>query len=318
MITMLVGDITEYLARAAQTMSPTATMIDQSNYQTIKDGVYYISLGDFTDIAEFSQALSRADTLIYCPPQGKWSDNSKDRYNMESNTKFHLKYWYNSKNVVGITLDSSDRYLGLSDIRRNQHTAQLWVAGCSISHGIGLKDDSDRYGIKLSAMLDLPVSFLTAPGSSIQWQADQILRSDIKDNDTVVWGVTGWRRFAYYHLGCVSHVNVHYYHLHPEFNQLIDVTILEDHNNLIYQSITAIAQVVNFCQKVGAKLILAGMLTDDLIIDHMLTFKNFIPLFGARGFSIPEGFVDVGNDNSHPGVKSHQWYAEQIYARIRE
>jgi hypothetical protein len=315
---MLVGDITEYLARAARAMSPTATMLDQNNYQKIEDGVYYISLGDFTDIAEFNQALSRADTLIYCPPQGKWSDNSTDRFSMESNTKFHLKYWYNSKNVVGITLDSSDKYLGLSDVRRSKHTAQLWVAGCSVSHGIGLKDESDRYGVKLSAMLDLPVSFLTRSGSSIQWQADQILRSDIKDNDIVVWGVTGWNRFVYYRLDSVSHVNISYYQRHPEFNQLIDVTSLSDQDNLIYQSITAIVQVVNFCQKVGAKLILAGVLTDDLIIDYLLPFKNFIPLFGAKGFSVPEGFVDAGHDNIHPGVKSHQWYAEQIYARIKE
>ena len=62
----------------------------------------------------------------------------------------------------------------------------LWTAGCSVTHGMGVSE-SERWGNILSEYLDMPEISLSMNGASIKWTADQILRSDIKRGDVVVW-----------------------------------------------------------------------------------------------------------------------------------
>ena len=67
----------------------------------------------------------------------------------------------------------------------------LWITGCSITHGIGVSKEQ-RYADLLEKKLGLPTVLLTQSGSSIAWQTDQLLQSDIRAGDLVVWGLTSF------------------------------------------------------------------------------------------------------------------------------
>ena len=186
---------------------------------------------------------------------------------------------------------------------RKTTDSQLWVAGCSITYGIGV-ETHQRYGNLLSNFLELPVSSLALPGTSIEWATDQLIRSDIQSTDYVVIGLTDHRRFSYWCNNKLQKVNVGYYQLNPNFNQTISVErLLDDH--LIYQSLTALHRLSNFCSKVNVKFIIAGLLSDDIFSKYINEFPNFINLYQRE-------FIDLGEDNYHPGIKTHQWYANEI------
>ena len=86
-------------------------------------------------------------------------------------------------------------------------------------------------------------------------------------------------------------------------------------DHVVYQSVTSIFQVINFCQKAKAKLVLAALL-DDHIINYIQNFPNLIVLYKLWGRDIENQFLDVGTDSKHPGIKTHEFYANQIYQKL--
>ena len=163
----------------------------------------------------------------------------------------------------------------------------------------------------------MPVSFLTESGSSIMWAADQILRSDIRPGDIVIWGLTRCCRFPYYD-NKVLHILSRYYEYYPEFNNIININRL-DEPNMIYRSVTKILQVVNFCKKAGAKLILAGVLVDNDFLPYLIGLDEYLHCSGTSTNlerTSPE-FIDYGIDNEHPGPLTHRMYADKILSFIK-
>lgn len=312
-ITIFVGDVSEDLRLAAQHADAQARLITESNWQNLSAGTYYASLGDFSSLKVFVDTLEQADTLIYSPP-AQWSDSRQDHSYMKIWTEFYLLYFKNRKHVVMNynkilpQQESVDR-LALSDHRKS-NDPQLWIAGCSISHGTGINSDQ-RYGQLLSKEFDLPVSFLTAEASSIVWAADQILRSDIRANDIVVWGLTTFNRFPFYHEGRVEHVYTSYYDRYPEFNQIVNVDRLDDDNS-IYQNLIHIHAVINFCRKIQARLYIFGLLVDYQDVKWVANLSEYLHLSGRFGVDANNMYLDFGTDGRHPGPQMHQWYFEQM------
>lgn len=300
MITFFVGDGGLELSLKAKTMDSSAQLLTEDTCNDINPGVYYISLGDFSNDKEFVSALRKADWLIYSPPV-VW-----DNADMQYWTEYHLLRLKNITQVtgldVGIPVDKNVM-LELADNRKTEDR-QLWSVGCSVTHGQGVTT-TQRYGQLIADYMQLPASFLTCSGSSITWAADQILRSDIRKNDIVIWGLPNWGRIPYYDstTKIVKHVTPWYYDQYPNFITVISPDRLSDHD-LLYQSITSIYQVINFCNKIEAKLIIAGLLIDNDFISYTTNIPNYIHLFDT--------FIDVGNDNKHPGPLTHKWYSEEI------
>jgi hypothetical protein len=317
-ITILVGDVTDYLAQEAIQLDPEARLITRENCKNLIRGVYYTSLGDLDTLHDFIQTLEQAQHLIYCPPPS-WSDEKKSVSYMKIWTEYYLLYFLNRKKVsnqnkLPLIPEGKQVMLGLVDERKTESN-QLWVAGCSISHGVGVDPDL-RYGQLLSQQLDLPVSFLTRSGSSLQWAADQILRSDIRAGDTVVWGLTNFARFSYYSDGRVQHINAGYYELNPEFNQAVSIERLDD-DNLVYQGLGRIHAVINFCEKIQARLFLFGLLIDQHELKWVVDLPNYTQFYACFGFD--QGlFLDLGTDNEHPGPVMHQWYCDQMLNIIKQ
>jgi len=198
------------------------------------------------------------------------------------------------------------KMLNLSNIRKS-NDAQIWIAGCSISHGMGVKDH-ERYGELIAKELNLPVSFLTAPGSSIRWASDQILRSDIRPNDIIFWGLTSCHRFSCWDelTQEIVHTALRQYDDHYLDRRFLKILINKQFlasDQMIYESLVSIHNVLNCCNKNNITLILSTLIQGVEI--YLQGVDNFVPLSTDR-------HLDRGTDNSHPGPKSHQFFKEKM------
>lgn len=187
---------------------------------------------------------------------------------------------------------------------RKSDDSQIWIAGCSISHGIGVVNHA-RYGELIARELNLSVSFLTAPGSSIRWASDQILRSDIRSGDIIFWGITSCHRFS-----CWSDLDQKIVHtvLGQYDNQKFLRTLVNKQylasDQMIYESLISVHNVLNFCNKNNIILILSTLIPG--MESYLQGFNNFVSL------SADNTRLDQGSDSSHPGPKTHQFFKEKM------
>jgi hypothetical protein len=316
MITLYVGDVTDEVRIAAHTYDPTTTLLTSQNYTNLTAGTYYVSLGDFENLQQFVDALAQASVLVYVPVES-WSDTKNQHSYMKHWTEFYLMF-FKDKKTVSIDTDAKisnelDSWLDLTAHRQTE-SAQLWITGCSTTHGVGV-DEHERYGQLIADKLNLPVSFLTKSGSSIIWSADQLLRSDLRGGDIVVWGLTNVGRFPYYDNDKLNHVNFKTYEQDPAFDKVIGLDHLSNKNNH-YRTVTAIHQVVNYCQKLGVKLYFAGILVDSYFLPYLTNLPNYTQLFGHYAGDHELKFLDIGTDNLHPGPLTHQYYASTLLDKI--
>ena len=318
MITVYLGDVSEYLSQQARADDPNSQLITQKNYKDLAPGTYYTSLGDLGDITHLADVLRSADRVVYSPPpDNHWSDSVNGKSAMKKWLEDYLAIFRLYNQVDNFSVEApgdKSEMLQLSDTRKT-NDQQLWIAGCSFSHGIGVEPDQ-RYGHLLSNQLNLPVSFLTAPGSSVVWAADQILRSDIRENDLVIWGVTTLPRIPHFYKGKLSNVRASTY-TRKIFGQELDFNyfISED---VTYRSVVSMFQVINYCKKINAKLLLVSMLDDgtllnyikDETVDCLMLYK----LWGREDLAWP----DMAHDLEHPGPITHQFYSDAIIKKISQ
>lgn len=315
MIRILVGDTDVYLHHESKKYSINASLINESNFQNLLPGTYYTSLGDFNSMQSFIQTLNQADEIIYCPPD-KWSDLNRKKFSaMEDWTIFYCLYFKDRKIVKNIEQfyqkEIYEQILKLEDDRKTDQP-QLWTVGCSVANGDFI-NKQDRYGQLISDHYKKPVSFLTAKGSSIQWAADQILRSDIRENDIVLWGITAQDRFPYFENNAVTHATRSYYEHCAYINKLVSIEVLgSDH--MTYLALTNIYKVINFCKITKSHLFLHGIVPDRSFLRILHSVPNYSHLTGFFGFS-PE-FLDYGEDDRHPGPKTHEWFASELIKKI--
>jgi hypothetical protein len=281
----------------------------------------YTSLGDLSkDISQVLNLLSCADKIFYCPPM-VWSDKkpvdvTDPTNSIQGMTETLLQLLPDSVKVAGLpTFDFvKDTPIVLSDLRKTDQS-QLWIAGCSISHGIGV-EKTETYGSLLADVLGLECSFLTRPGSAINWAADQILRSDINSGDIVVWALTNWCRITHVHNHkLLPGVNGLSYETFPEYHDIISFDNLFSHQTY-YNHLYSIQQVINYCQKIGAKLLLVGLAPGNFaLVNFLKSQKNYIPIPYQTSYQenmLLQKFIDLGSDAMHPGPKQHKEYKKII------
>lgn len=325
--TLYVGSTSEHIMERATEHDPDAYLIDANNINDQHQGVAYTSLGDLGGLDQLSEIVDRATTVIYDPPP-EWVDpmeHSEQWWTEQylSLVKLHrhdqirlpddhvmIKTWEK------ITDEEVEVMLDLKDVRKSDGP-QLWIAGCSFTYGVGLTDINQRYGNILSDRLNMPASFLAWPASNIPWAADQILRSDIRKGDIVVWGVTQWTRITHYDRkkNQLAYVHTGYYTLTPSMQYEVPPDML-DHPSRLYEAVRAIHSIVNFCDKIGAKLLLAGLFNGaemgEYLIDH---FDNYVYFKTSVG---SDHYPDHAPNDLHPGPLTHQMYADGIMEKMRE
>lgn len=313
MITLYVGDVTEYLSVVALKADPTATLITDSAIDNISPGTYYTSIGDVGGLTNFAKVLRQADQIVYAPPD-KWSDSFFGKSKMQIWTEDYLKSFVHFRPIKNLPAglvtqvpENKSTILQLSDVRKITQP-QLWVAGCSYTHGDGVQSNQ-RYGQLLADKLNLSVSFLSQSGSSITWAADQILRSDLKENDILVWGLTSVPRINYFENNMIHHA-------YPGVKNF-EKFFVDHQEDILYKSLTSVYQVMNFCKKIKVDLFLVDLLNLDLKY-YLKDDIEVLCLIGLWGRDIDTKFLDYGDDGAHPGVKTHEFYAEEICKKIQE
>lgn len=323
-INLYIGGNDSELADLARAANPQALLIDHSNCveflnnPPVDDVTVYTSLADLPKVCENNNVvyalLDLADNIYYCPPK-MWTYSK-----MKDLTELILQEFSLAKNnVYNLNLSThTELYTKLVDGRKTPNQ-QLWISGCSISHGVGVTQEQ-RYGQLIANSLGLPVSFLTEGGSSISWAVDQLVRSDICANDIVILGLTGEFRFPYWTTNnTVWHIGANNKNQHNRLpftnlsTNIIDRLITDD--NCFYQSVIRIHQLVNFCNKVDAKLLILGLLSSVKLALQLNNLQNFI---NYKNFKSPMCYVDLGSDHSHPGPLQHQLYADFCQAALKK
>lgn len=301
MLKVLIGDITEYLSVLAIKKDPMAFLCTNNNIDTVTNGTVYTSLGDLS-IQNFHSLIKQADVVEYLPPT-VWSSTR-----LEEDTVLYLNFLSHRKEIKNFKfVQYPIKSFCLAD-QRKADGKQIWIVGCSYAHGVGVSK-TERYGHLISTKLGLPVSFLTCPGSSISWAADQILRSDIRKDDIVVWGLTGSGRFSFVdENNRFWPVTTNDYIHAKEFKSLVKENFLVS-NHLLQDAITKIDQVTQTLVRLDIKYIL-GVFPLNIekhekqLLQHVSQNKNSLLLYSE--------LIDLGSDNSHPGVLHHKWYATTI------
>lgn len=309
MKTLLVGDTGVYLSIAAKKINKNALLLDGGNYKKIfnTNGVYYTSTGDITTVEHFCEVLMAADEVIYCPPDGAWSDKDltalreDKRFTAETVTKEHLYQlsWIKKIAIKNLPTDCLNFTNKWQVTPRISQEPQIWNIGCSITAGNGV-EKHERYGEIVGRKLNMPVSILAYEGSSLIWAADQILLADVLPGDIILWGLTSLQRYSYaLHNDRLYHVNSNFYKHYPLMKKIVPIDWLDSRDNL-YHSLNSISIVQNFCKKTNTKLVLLGLLDQDFYERYIEFTKT-----SSRG-----KWLDLGNDNQHPGPRQHEIFAQ--------
>lgn len=295
MFDLFVGDTDQSLAQRALEKDSRAHLLTFENIDNFLQnavGTVYTCLGDIGELAKFQNLCLQAHEIFYCPPDS-WSS-----LDMRKWTEYTLNYC--SQTVLVHNLPNTHNQF-LSNSQRQSQNPQLWIAGCSISLGVAV-ESFQTYGYLLEQEFKLRRTNLTQNGSSITWAGNQICQADIRKDDIVCWGLTGWDRMTHINQNELHHINsanvTNFKHIDP--NCLTDI-------NNVYLEIMAIKNVDNFCKKIGAKLVMLGLMTD------WDSYFKLLDLPTLEQLTLwPAGYVDLGSDNMHPGPEQHKLFAAQF------
>lgn len=327
-IVLFVGDIDDSLSTIAKNYDPSAYLIDQFNYKEFLtkeitvDTTVYTSLGDLPKDPEIFYRIGLTATeIVYAPPE-KWSDGLTVKAfdptsSIKGSTELLLLQLANIRPVKNIELCYFTPRVNPVIDQRKTDNPQLWVAGCSITSGLGVAD-KERYGQLIADKLGVACSFLAEPASSISWAADQILRADIQPGDTVIWGITCTTRVSFIKHKKLKHVTSNTYEDFPELDKELPLSTLFNEDTF-YSHLYSIEQVINYCRRQNIKLVLLGLLTSPNILRYLKTKDNYLDFphklkFSNNSTSI--NYIDLGTDQKHPGPQQHQLYADYCQSAL--
>ena len=300
---LLVGTNDHTIAEHAKKLDKNAFLIDKNNFDKIIqniDDVYvaYTSQADLEKIStnqnQLYTLLLKANNIIYSPPESWLSVIIYDFTHPKVFTEFLLSQFNNVQYPENFKYQYPN-YLQLVDFPKNNEP-NLVVAGASDSHGVGV-NIHEKYSYIVSKHLKLNLVSLTQIGTSIEWSADQILRSNISKHDIVVWGLTSeFRRPRLKNGKYINETNV-------------DILTSE---TSIYKSITSIHQVINFCHKIECKLLLLPLLSSE----HIRILLSNVPEYINVPYQTKP--LDIGTDGEHPGPKQHKVWADIILNELKK
>lgn len=310
---LFVGDVDESLANQAQCYNRQAYLLTKDNYTEAK-GTVFTSVADMQDLVLFRDVCLSAEKIHYYPPL-VWSDQKRDGSSEQKTwTERLLRFANQTKTVVN--LPKVDQYFDNQSVlppHRKTDSTQLWVAGCSVTAGVGV-EHKQTWKELVSAELQLPYTDLSASGSSIVWSADQICQSNINENDLVFWELTSQHRVPIIDNKQVYHLNPGKFSLYPSVKTAFNIQLIEHDNSLLYyNNVCAVRRVYNFCNKIGAKLVILGVMHD---WEGIYTLYD-VPVF-RQGLCWPNEWIDLGTDGTHPGPEQHKVYVQQFLALYKE
>jgi hypothetical protein len=312
LVNLYIGDGSRSFSKSITLLDSSAELVTDKNlikYLNKKTTTAYTSLNDLGQYAwgkEFKQLLDISCNITYVPPaQPAISDKliSLDHIELLLNN-----YVCGSgKAISGLTSFKekfATQFLKLHS-QRCTEGQQMWAVGCSHTVGAGISPQ-DRYATLISNELQLPCTVLAFNGTSIGWAADQILRSDIRPNDIVFWGITSNGRLSYHSRDRLINITASTYTTDPQLKHQVSIDKLDD-INLLYNNVRSVHQVINKCRSVGAKLFMLDVTKNPILTTFLYDLPNY-----STGVDYYEEFVDFARDGEHPGPEQHKIYANKF------
>jgi hypothetical protein len=258
---------------------------------------YHTSLGDLA-MHELLSIIHMFDSVEYV--DNNFVDGEEitlDTLNFLSfiNTQLHVKNSPDTKNVLS--------FAEHPDIKLNYNESTLWVYGCSHSHGTGLTDSSKIYGRHLAKELNIPLKLITKPGSSTHWSLRQLVNSNLKKDDIVVWQITSPFRLSFFNGKNVQEIAL----ANCNNSSLID-TYTDDQCFFLQLSYVNIG--IQYLRSVGVKFIVVSVDSRDMEFNYR--YSKYPEFYCATNFA-----VDLGTDNLHFGPLSHKNLANTLLTRIQ-
>jgi hypothetical protein len=301
---LFVGNIDSYSFTQAQLINNTVVPIFSKDISTIISiPIGFISIGDHS-LNDFITVLEFATEIHYITSDCWDSDDAKLK------TETWLRYLSHKKPVHNLPASVALPMIDLIDQRKST-IPQIWAAGCSFTDGDGV-EKNERWAQLVSDHLQMPISFLSHCGASNIWAADQILRSDINKNDIVVWGLTGISRVSYF-----NNNNIDFLVNSASTDGAISSRYLAS-DHLFYSTLLSINQVIKKSKDIGFQLVIIMFPffikeQEDILFQYLSQYNFFI-----LGYNQTDNlnFIDIGNDNSHPGPKHNRYWADIITKHI--
>lgn len=309
---LFIGGVDGYLATIANEYDHSAVLVTTQNFYTVlqdSNHTLYTSLADVGSISNLKALCDISDEIFYRPP-ARWNSTDEQYWTecVVINVSTH-------KSVDGIeNIKTPYKFLNniVSGSPRVSDNPQMWAVGCSITKGVGV-ELHDTWRHQLSTELGLPYTNLSVQGSSILWQSDQICQSDIRSDDVVFWALTSHLRLPVIkHTQELFHLCSGGYQINHSLAAEFPPDLL-DNDTLLYHNIMAIRRAYNFCDKLGAKLLILGVMHDH---------ANLYQYYQVPGYQYYidglDGWVDHGTDNQHPGPKQHQLFVKEFMKMYKE
>ena len=259
---------------------------------------YHTSLGDMSssDLIKISNNFSTINFV------DEMFDHSSDIY---KETVILLNSLSQSKHVtnfkVGLPISFADPI-----VNNRPNGPALWVFGCSHSHGVGLRPGEKKFSEIVAESLNLPLMLISKPGSSLNWSTRNLMASDIKPNDVVIWQLTTPHRVSQYNGTNITEIVL----AHSSNRYLIEVF---DDNQVFFNHISLLNFGTRYLRSMGVKFIIVSLLPklEKFFYDYLIEYSKYPEYCYTPGCQI-----DVSTDQMHPGPLSHKALAQRLLDHI--
>ena len=264
----------------------------------LESNEYHTSLGDMSsaDIIKISKNFSTINFV------DKKFDQTSDIYN-ETVILLNSLSW--STHVTNFTVGLP---ISFADTRVNNRPNKptLWVFGCSHSHGVGLLPNEKKFGEIVAESLNLPITLISKPGSSLSWSTRNLIAADIKPNDVVIWQLTTPHRISQYNGINTTEIML----AHSNDRHLLEVY---DDNQIFFNHINLLNFGVQYLRRMGVKFVIVSILPklENFFYEYLIEYSKYSEYCYTPGCQL-----DLGSDQVHSGPLSHKALAQRLLDHI--
>ena len=258
-------------------------------------GYFHTSLGDIS-ASNLLKIANKDCTIIFV------NEGFEQELELFNKTKIFLNSIYDSHQVTGYVRPYPSTFAEESVLRPIEPT--LWVFGCSLSAGIGV-ESYEVYSSKLGDTLGLPVTNVVKVGSSTRWSLRQLLHSDFQPDDVVVWQLTTIERST------VKHADTWPKEVMLK-NQSREIILSTTDEQLWFDQISLLDYGVQYLRAKRIRFYIVSLDSKSTMLDQCLEQYTRYPEYCYA----PDWQVDLGNDQFHPGSKSHHCLFEHLHKKI--
>lgn len=278
-----------------QSMNKNSKLLDNVNIE-LTESEYHTSLGDLK-IHELLSIVHKFQSIEFI------EENFIDGDDITKDTLNFIRFVRHKVEPTELLDLEISSFADHEDIKKRTSNKLLWVYGCSHSYGTGLNDSTETYGSCLSKELNLPLNLIAKPGSSTHWSLRQLINSDLKKDDYVVWQITSPYRLSYFNGKHVQEIALS----NCNSRSIIDSYTDEQ---CFFLQLSYLNIGVQYLNSIGVKFTILSV--DNREMNLNFEYSKYPEYYCATNF-----VVDYGSDNLHFGPLSHKKLAIDLANHIK-